>query len=118
MKSLKELWNGACLKAGIPAITTDTAARIMAVVYVHGNNEAFVYNKSFIADVEYIRKRFGLDGGEIPDEDFRLRLKKYIKKLEECEETDEEKGDALFYSHAPEWARCLFKERYGIKIIN
>ena len=26
MKNLKELWNDACLKAGIHSITTDTAA--------------------------------------------------------------------------------------------
>lgn len=118
MKNLKELWNNACLKAGIPAITTDTAARIMAVMYVHGNNEAFVYNQSFVADVDYIKKRFCLEGGKIPNGDFRLRLKRYINELEEHEEHEEEKGDALFYSHAPEWARCLFEERYGIKIIN
>lgn len=59
METLKDMWDEACLSTGIPAISIDTSARILAVVYVHGNNEAFVCNKTFLADVRYIQKRFG-----------------------------------------------------------
>ena len=52
----RTMWNEACLSAGLKSISTDSAARIMAVVYVHGNNEAFCPNQKFLADVDYIRK--------------------------------------------------------------
>lgn len=40
-------WNEACLQADIPAISTDTAARLMAVLHEYGNNEGFTYNQRF-----------------------------------------------------------------------
>ena len=58
------------MSANIPAISMDTCARILAVVYVHGNNESLVYNKSFLSDLQYIKEKFRLQGGEIPDADF------------------------------------------------
>lgn len=45
METLRDLWNKTCMSANIPAISMDTCARILAVVYVHGNNESLVYNK-------------------------------------------------------------------------
>lgn len=119
---LKELWNEACLSAGIPAISTDTCARIFAVIYVHGNNEAFVFNKSFLADVEYIKNRFHIHGSESPNTSFSILLKKYVGELEAYIEAHKDEkpsdGGVLFKSHVPKWAVDLFKNRYGIKIIN
>ena len=63
-------WLGAFAAIGTPAIGRDTAARILAVTYVHGNNEALVYNSKYLQD------------------------------------------------KAPEWAHKLFKDKYGIKLIN
>lgn len=51
-------WNLACLAAGIPAITTDACARLMAALYVHGNNELMTHHKGFLADVRYIQLRY------------------------------------------------------------
>ena len=36
---LQRDWLEACEQVGIPAITTDTSARIMAIMYVHGGGE-------------------------------------------------------------------------------
>ena len=124
METLKDLWNNACLSADIPAISIDTCARIFAVLYVHGNNEDFVYNKSFLSDIEYIKERFNVYGTGIPDANFVVLLKKYVKELEdyiklqkeENEETPENK--AIFKSQIPNWALKLFHERYSIKLIN
>lgn len=119
MENRRELWNKACLHAGIPAISTDTAARIMAVVYVHGNNEAFTFNQNCIADMDYIQKRFGMYGAGVPDSEFARLLKGYIKELEEFIEKNkhlaEERG-VVFYDAKPQWATDLFKENYNITL--
>ena len=38
-ETLRHQWNEACLQLDLPSLTTDTAAKIMAVLYVYGNNE-------------------------------------------------------------------------------
>lgn len=120
METLKDLWNKACFSADIPAISIDTSARIFAVVYVYGNNEAFVYNKSFLSDIRYIQKRFRIYGTGIPDADFVALLQKYIKELEHYQDihkNDKSEDEVVFKSHAPVWAEELFRDRYGIKIL-
>lgn len=119
MQTLKELWNATCLSAGIPAISTDTAARIMAVTYTHGNNEAFVFNPNFVADLDYICKRFHIHGAGTPNLHFAELLRKYVSELETFEKAHEgSQGGALFKPHVPQWAVELFKDRYNIKLIN
>lgn len=86
MKNLRKQWNDACLSLGINALTTDTAARIMAVLLVHGNNEAFTHNTHFMADAEWIQKHYQLYGGGTPPSDFKRILKKYVDELEEYNE--------------------------------
>ena len=117
---LRTMWNNAYLQAGIKSIPTDNAARIMAVVYVHGNNEAFCLNKVFLADVEYIQKEYHIRGSEIPDLEFVVLLKKYSKELEDyCQAHKEDKvNGATLCDPKPKWAIDLFKERYNIKLIN
>jgi len=112
-------WNMACLAAGIPAITTDTSARLMAVLYVHGNNEQMVFHKGFLADARYIQQRFRLYGTGVPDAEFVSLVQGYIKELETFDATPQEDDNvAVFNRHIPEWARDLFNNRYGIKLIN
>lgn len=121
METLKDLWNKTCISANIPAISMDTCARILAVVYVHGNNESFVCNKSFLSDLQYVKERFRLKGGEIPDADFCELVKKYVAKLEsyiEDHKSDNSDNSAIFKSHIPNWAIELFSDRYKIKLIN
>lgn len=117
-QNIKQLFNEALYSVGIPAISLDTSARIYAVLYVHGNREEFVLNDNFVADIRYIQKRYHISGGEIPDADFALALRKYIKILEEYE--IEHKNDivegCLFGTKIPSWAVELIKDRYDIKL--
>ena len=99
------------LNAGIPIISTGTAAKIMAVLYVHGNNEFMVYSPKFNVEREYIQKRFKMEGGAIPDPNFIKALKEHVKSLQEYEKKNSNKP-------YPEWAKKLFKERYGVELIN
>ena len=116
---IRDEWNMSCLSVGIAAISTDTCARIMAVIYVHGNNEYMTHHTTFLADVRYIQKRFHLHGTGTPNADFVELVQQYVKELEEYETNhNESKGEALFSSHIPSWAVDLFKSRYDIKLIN
>ena len=109
---LQRDWLDACKAVGIPAITTDTSARIMAIVYVHGGGEEeMVLNQKFVNDVQYIQDRFGIKGGEIPDGDFAVLLQHYVRELESY--LKEHKADK---TSVPEWARELMLDRYGMKL--
>lgn len=96
-------WLRDCLTIGLPAISTDTSARILAVVCVLGNNENMVMSPKCRAELEYIQKRFGIDGGEVPAAEIIPLLKQYVAELEKATEV-------------PQWAEKIFKERYGIKL--
>lgn len=109
MSNLRKQWNETCLAADIPAITTDTAARLMAVLMYHGNNEELTHNTKFMADCEYIQKKFHIFGGELADSEFSSRLTDYSKELEEYEKSN---GD----NSKPQWAKDLFKDMYNINI--
>ena len=101
---LQKDWLDACMSAGIPAVTTDTAARVLAVLYVFGGeHEEMTLNVKFTQEVKYIQKRFHIEGGEVPDETFVLTLQHYIKELEK-------------QNDPPEWAVNLYRDRYGIKV--
>jgi len=109
---LQRDWLDACKAAGIPAITTDTSARIMAIVYVHGGGEEeMVLNLKFVNDVQYIQDRFGIQGGETPDRDFVALLQHYVRELESY--LNEHKADK---TSVPEWAHKLMLDRYGMKL--
>lgn len=118
--AMRDDWNMACLSLGIPAITQDTSARLMAVLYVHGNNELMTHHRGFLADVRYIQLRFHMHGTGTPPADFAEDVQCYVRELEDYikEHPDDGKGDAVFKSSAPKWATDLFKNRYGIKLIN
>lgn len=101
------------LSAGLPVISSDTAARILAVVYGYGNNEAYSLSPKLMEDIKYIQQRFGIQGGCVPDKDFAELLQWYIKDIELYDKNKRETDKPY-----PEWATRLFKERYNIKLIN
>lgn len=113
-------WLGAFAAIGTPAIGRDTAARILAVTYVHGNNEALVMNKKYIQEVEHIQQMYHIHGAGTPDAEIIKLIKQYVKELEQYrdEHDNDPSGDAVFKNHAPDWAKELFSERYQIKLIN
>lgn len=119
MKELRKQWLEAFRSIDVPAIGKDTAARIMAVMYVFGNNEAFVYNNKFIDEIHHIQEVYKVSGGEMPDREMCSLMRGYIKELEDYEkEHKNDESEAVFVSRAPEWVHKLFNERYNIKIIN
>ena len=110
--TLQEQWISACESIGLPYITRDTAARIFAIVYVHGGGEEeMVLNRKFTNDVKYIQRRFGIQGGCVPEAEFASLLQGYVRELEDY--MHEHLHDE---SSIPEWAHRLMKERYGMKL--
>lgn len=106
---------------GCSVISKDTAARILAVVFVHGNNEAIVLNSKLINEVHHIQKMYGIAGGETPYSDVVELVKQYVQELEDYikeHENDESNSGCKFTNPKPEWAQMLFLDRYGITLIN
>lgn len=118
--NLRRAWNESCLSAGIPSISDDSAATILATVYLYGNNEAMVINPMLVEDLRYIQKRHRIEGGEIPDPDFSMLVKERIGELEEYDATHagEPAESGMFRRNIPSYVRELFMSRYGIKLIN
>lgn len=120
-RSLYKDWLVAFEQIGYPAIGRDTAARVLAVTYAHGNNEALTHNSKYLADIAHIQKMYGVNGGEVPDGDLIVLIQRYVKELEDYYEehrNDKTDGEAVFHNKAPQWARDLFMNRYNIKLIN
>ena len=112
---LQRDWLEACEQVGLPAITLDTSARLMAIVYVHGGGEEdMVLNQKFVNDVQYIQRRFHIQGGERPDAEFVTAMQGYVRQLEdylkECRAVN--KSD----TQIPDWAHRLMRDRYGMKL--
>ena len=108
--TLRHQWNEACLQLGLPSLTIDTSAKIMAVLYQYGNNEAMVFNYHFVADCEYIQKRFHIQGGETPDAEFVVKYNKWLSDILEYEKSHPDTDDIV------PWAVKLFKDMYDIKL--
>ena len=93
------------LSAGLPMISTDTAARILAGVYVF-NHEQMTRGK-FAVDCMYIAKRFHIEGGGTPDRDFSALVRRYASEAEDYGQMH----------RAPiQWAQDLCMDRYGFKL--
>lgn len=89
---------------GLPIIGRKTAAMILFIIYKYGGaKEVFTYSPKFIAEIDYIKSTYHIDGGETPD----AEIAAYIQQLE-AENTDE----------IPQWANDLCKERYGFSLTN
>lgn len=99
------------LSAGLPIISTDTSARVLAVTYVHGNNEFMCSSPKFKVEIGYIQKRFHIKGSECPDLKIVKLIQHYVMELEQFEKENPKKK-------YPDWALALFKQRYGFKLIN
>lgn len=104
---IRDDWNSAMLQVGIPAISTDTAAKIMAVLYLYGNNEDMVYNKKLLADIRYIQRRFCICGGKTPNPNLIHAINCNIAQAHAYEKE---------HHTIPEWAKTLFSEWYNIEL--
>lgn len=103
-----------CLLTGIPLVSMDTGARLMAIIHTYGNNESLVYNPKLRADVRYIQKKYGIDGGRAPDMDFVRLFQQYARELESYEEKENSDDE----NPKPKWVMEFVFKRYDIKILN
>ena len=103
MSYFRKQCNDTCKAAGLKPICFDTAARIMAIVYEF-DREDITHCPKLLADIEYIQNEYGIDGGQIPHQNFRDLFTKYAKEIEDndCKPT--------------EWAKKLMIENYNIKL--
>lgn len=108
MEAFKTKWNKTCLASNIPALSLDTSARIMSIIYVHGGDkEVITHNTKLRADLSYIQDRFNIEGGRTCNAEFAQALKAYVKELETYAKT---------HDTIPEWAKSLMKQMYNIKM--
>lgn len=111
-KNIHELLRESCLRAGISIVSLDSAAKLMSLLYVHGNNEKLVYNEKLRADLEFVQRKYGIQGGARPDMEFIKAFQKYVKELEAYEQ--EHKDDWEMMGAMPIWAKEFLK-RYDIQ---
>lgn len=105
MTDFRKQWNESCKAAGLTAIGKDTAAKLLAIVFVlGGDREAFTHNEKLKADIGYIQDVYGFQGCNTPNQEVVERLKAYTKELESNS------------ADHPQWATKLLKEQYGITL--
>ena len=105
MTDFRRQWNESCKAAGLVSICKDTAAKLLAIVYVlGGEREAFTHNEKLKADIDYIQDVYGFQGGDSPQQDVAKKLRKYAFELSSCND------------NYPQWATKLMQEQYGIKL--
>lgn len=99
--TLYEQWLEAFSNVGINAISNDTCAKLLAILYVFGGGqEFFVFNKKCFAEVKYAQKLFNIGGTCIPTVQGIELIQMYVKDLEEQQEPKQ-------------WAKDFIKDRYN-----
>ena len=107
MDKLRQQWNESCLAANIPSLSTETCAMILAAVDATGENEQFVLNGKFQADIEYICKRFNINGGGVPNSELCSALKQWRNKIIDS---------VCMFQKYPNEITDFFKEYYNIDL--
>ena len=116
--SFRMAWNEACLQAGLPSISRDTCARIMAVLHVEsGCTTAVTFSPKLRADLKYIQMRFGLFGGATPDAAFVRAFRHYVREIKVYQKRSRGSTALSMEEKAwPEWARSLYQDSYNVKL--
>ena len=76
MEEFRKALYQTCLKADIPILSRDTAAKILAVVYLQGGDERIVLSPKIKDEIEYIQDRFDIHGGETMDAELHKKKPK------------------------------------------
>lgn len=109
MSDFRKQWNDTCKAAGIVSIGKDTAAKLLAIVYViGGEREVFTHNEKLKADIDYIQEVYGFKGGQTPNKEVADLFRKYVVELD-------------FFTPSinqwhPQWAKKLMEENYNINL--
>lgn len=117
--NLYQQWADAFAAVGSSHITNDTAAKILAVVYIYGGSyEGFTHCSKLKTDIESAIRKFNIGGAKQPSLCGLQLIQKYTRELEEdLENSDVGKNDIGIFSKVchVEWANRLFRERYGFE---
>jgi hypothetical protein len=98
--------------AGLPIIGKYTAAKILFIEYAYGGSrEEFSLSPKFKADMDYIQKEYGFEGGETPDTEVTAYIQQLYAENPTDVAGDKRTGDT------PQWAEDFCKQRYGFSII-
>lgn len=105
-------WLDACLQSGIPAISTDKAAKILAMVYVlGGSHSSYTYSTRLRSDLEYIKSKFHIEGSETPDARIIPLIRQYSQELENAYANATQRSDVgLRINWYPGWATRIAEE--------
>ena len=116
--TLRAAWNETCLRAGLPSISRDTSARIMAVLHVEsGCTTAVTHSPKLRADLKYIQRRFGFMGGSTPNAALVQPFIRYVHEIEMHQRLSAGRTDLTPAERAwPEWARSLYRENYNVEL--
>lgn len=116
--TLRTAWNETCLRAGLPSISRDTSARIMAVLHVEsGCTTAVTHSPKLRADLKYIQQRFGFMGGSTPNAALVQPFIRYVHEIEMHQRLSAGRTDLTPAERAwPEWARSLYRENYNVEL--
>lgn len=117
--NLYQQWADAFASIGSSHISNDTAAKILAVVYVYGGSfEGFTHTPTLTTDLRAATRMFNIEGSEKPTIEGIKLIRKYVRELEEdIENSPVGEEDSAMFSKVchVEWANKLFKERYGFE---
>lgn len=115
-------WADAFASIGHSHISHETAAKILAVIYVYGGSyEGFTHCPALKTDAEAAMRMFNIAGSERPTIQGVELIQKYVRELEEDLAHAEVGEDGCgIYNKAchVEWANRIFKERYGFKALH
>lgn len=102
----KERWAmyQSALAAGIPIVSKETCAIICAMLLVWGNTAEFTHNHRLVCELQYAQKRFHVEGGESPDQEFAAVLQSYVSQLQLMQDREQ---------RVPDHIDNLFQDRYG-----
>ena len=116
--TLRAAWDETCLRAGLPSISRDTSARIMAVLHVESScTTAVTHSPKLRADLEYIQKRFGISGGATPDAAFVQTFRRYVREIEAHQKLNHGNTSLSKEEQAwPAWARRLYRDSYNVNL--
>lgn len=114
-EQLYKQWVDGLAAVAIKPISDDTAAKLLAIVYIYGGSMELIFNVKIRADICYAQRRAGLFGGNIPDAKMVRKIKKYIKDIEKFLKTARSvQGESPFAIEHPSWVEDFMSERYGI----
>lgn len=116
MSTLYNQWVNTLSNAGIKPMSDDTAAKVLAIVYVYAGSMELIFNDKMKTDIMYAKKRAGLDGGKIHDPVMMESVRKYIKDLETfLAGAKKVGGDCPLAIEHPQWVKDFMSEKYDIK---